>query len=177
MPTVIFVGSGFSRKGAFELVTAIQQLPNFQLIVVGHDKNLAKLKKYIATSKLTKRVLVTGPQKDIAPYLNASDIFCLPSLYDSFPNAILEALCSGLPIVTTDAVGTADAIIENHAGCLCKKESKSIKNALEYVRNNQDKFSANALALSKKYDIKIATQRWLNLYNRLIAAKKESISL
>ena len=171
-PTVLFVGSGFARKGAFELAEAIQKLAQFQLIIVGHDKHLTKLKKYIQAAKLGHRVLITGPQKNIKPYLAASDIFCLPSLYDSFPNAILEALCSGLPVVTTEAVGSADAIFENQAGAICKKQSASIQIALEYAWENYPTFSKNALALSKKYDIKIATKRWLNLYNRLITAKK-----
>ena len=57
LPTVLFVGSGFARKGAFELLEAINRLPDFQLMVVGHDKQLTKLKKRVKALRLEQRVL------------------------------------------------------------------------------------------------------------------------
>ncbi len=79
---------GFARKGAFELVQALKLLPAFQLIIVGKDKKLRKIHKLVHQYDLTNRVIITGPQHDVKPYLNAADIFCLPSSYDSFPNAV-----------------------------------------------------------------------------------------
>ena len=174
LPTVLFVGSGFTRKGAFELLEAINILPDFQLIIVGHDKQLAKLNRRVASLKLAKRVLVTGPQSDVKPFLAAADLFCLPSLYDPFPNAVLEALCSALPVVVTDAVGIADAIKLDNAGAICEKQPASIASALQQVWQNRVAMSANALKLSHNYDIAKASQQWLNLYNTLIKNKKEN---
>jgi glycosyltransferase involved in cell wall biosynthesis len=174
MPTVLFVGSGFARKGAFDLVEAINTLPNYQLIIVGHDKQLTKLKKYVEALQLEKRVLLTGPQPDVKPYLAAADMFCLPSLYDPFPNAALEALCSALPVVVTDAVGIANAIKQHSAGAGCDKQAASIAQALQHVWQNQEAMSKNALNLSKNYDIAKASQQWLELYNALINKKKEN---
>ncbi len=174
LPTVLFVGSGFTRKGAFELLEAINILPDFQLIIVGYDKQLAKLNKRVASLKLAKRVLVTGPQSDVKPFLAAADLFCLPSLYDPFPNAVLEALCSALPVVVTNAVGIADAIKLNNAGAICDKQPASIASALQQVWQNRVAMSANALKLSHNYDIAKASQQWLNLYNTLIKIKKEN---
>lgn len=101
-----FVGSGFERKGAFELVKAIKLLPKFQAIIVGQDKKIQQIKDLARGQK----ILIAGPQDNIQQYLDASDIFCLPSLYDSLPNAALEALCCGLPIVLTKDVGLAPHI-------------------------------------------------------------------
>jgi UDP-glucose:(heptosyl)LPS alpha-1,3-glucosyltransferase len=171
-PTVVFIGSGYSRKGAFELIYAMQELKNWQLIIVGADKRINHLKKIIRKQKLEKRIIVAGPQEDIRPYLDAGDIFCLPSLYDSFPNAILEALCCGLPVVTTEAVGIAEAIKANNAGDVCQRNPVAIKNALERVWSNKEIMSKNAISLSKKYDIKLTTELWLNLYHQLIKKKK-----
>lgn len=171
-PTVLFVGSGFERKGAFELIEAVNDLPDWQLIIVGADKKIRTLNKVIRNRKTEDRVLVTGPQHDIHQFLDAADIFCLPSLYDSFPNAILEALCSGLPVVTTNAVGIAEAIESKKAGVICERTPQSIKTALRKALQHKDEMSKNALALSVRYDIKIANQLWLELYQQLITKKK-----
>ena len=174
LPTVLFIGSGFARKGAFELLEAINRLPDFQLMIVGHDKQLAKLKKRVKTLQLEKRVLVTGPQKDVKPFLAAADCFCLPSLYDPFPNAVLEALCSALPVVVTNAVGIANALIHANAGLICNKEPVSIAQSLLQVWGEREAMSRNALHLSKNYDLAKASQQWLALYNTLIEKKKEN---
>lgn len=173
LATVLFVGSGFARKGAFELLEAINRLPDFQLMIVGHDKQLTRIKKRVKALQLEQRVLVTGPQGDVKPFLAAADIFCLPSLYDPFPNAVLEALCSALPVVVTSAVGIANALIHANAGLICNKEPASIAQALLQAWRERETMSRNALHLSKNYDLAKASQQWLNLYNTLIEKKKE----
>lgn len=174
LPTVLFVGSGFARKGAFELLEAINRLPDFQLIIVGHDKQLAKLNKRVKALQLVKRVLVTGPQPNVKPFLAAADLFCLPSLYDPLPNAVLEALCSALPVVVTNAVGIASAITHANAGLICNKEPASIAQALLQAWGERDTLASNALHLSQNYDLAKASQQWLALYNTLIKNKKEN---
>ena len=173
LPTVLFVGSGFARKGAFDLLEAVNSLPDFQLIIVGHDKQLAKLNKRVTALKLNKRVLVTGAQADVKPFLAAADLFCLPSLYDPFPNAVLEALCSALPVVVTDAVGIADAVSQHNAGAICEKTPNSIASALQHVWQTREVMSQNALKLSQNYDLAKASQQWLDFYKTLIKIKKE----
>ena len=147
-------------------------LPEFQLVIVGKDKKLNILKKIVSRHRLDKRIVIAGPQHEVKPYLQAADIFCLPSSYDSFPNAVLEALCTALPVIVTNAVGIADAILSHQAGAVCDKTPKSIAHAIQEVWRNQDNISKNALLLSKNYDINIANQRWLDLYQRLISQKQ-----
>ena len=151
LPVVLFVGSGFERKGAFEIVEAIKLLPKFQAIIVGQDKKIQQLRNLARGHN----VLITGPQDDIQKYLDASDIFCLPSLYDSLPNAALEALCCGLPIVLTKDVGLAPHIEKNLAGVICKKDKHSIAEALIKAWEKKKLFSKNALKAAKAFDIKI----------------------
>lgn len=174
LPTVIFVGSGFARKGAFQLLEAMKQLTEFQLIVVGHDKKITKIRRYVEKYQLGHRVLIVGGSHEVKSYLAAADIFCLPSLYDSLPNALLEALCCALPVVITSAVGIAETVIENKAGVLCEQEAASIAQALQLAWQQKHVLSQNALNLSKNYDINKMTQLWLVLYKRLINGKKES---
>ena len=170
LPVVLFVGSGFQRKGAFEFVDAIKMLPKFQAIIVGGDKKIQQLKNLSYGHK----ILIVGPQNNVQKYLDASDIFCLPSLYDSFPNAALEALCCGLPIILTKDVGLASYIKNNLAGVICAKNKYSIADALMKAWKKRILFSKNALKVIKTFDIKNKNEEWLKLYKELLSKKKNS---
>ena len=60
------------------------------------------------------------------------------------------------------------------AGLLSSRDPKDIANALKAVWENYDEFSKNALALSKEFDIEIATKKWIDLYENLIQTKRHS---
>lgn len=170
-PMVLFVGSGFERKGAFNLVRAMADMSDFQVVIIGHDKHLNRLKNLCHTLKIENRVHILGPKNDVKPYLKAADIFCLPSIYDSLPNALLEALCSGLPSIITEGVGIADKVVNSQAGILCELTPKSITQAIQEAWINKELLSKNALKLSKEFDIQEKSEAWLNLYNQLIHKK------
>ena len=112
VPVVLFVGSGFERKGLPTLLDAFALLPasSAQLWVVGHDKSALAMQKKAAILGLAERVRFWGPQKDVRPFYGAADIFALPTLYDPFPNAALEALACGLPLITTTTCGAAELV-------------------------------------------------------------------
>ena len=96
-------------------------------------------------------------------------------MYDSLPNAAIEALCCGLPVVLTKDVGLAPHIKKNSAGVICKKDKHSIANALMDAWRKRRLFSKNALKLAKAFDIKIKSKEWLHLYNELANKKKIKI--
>ncbi len=111
-PIVLFVGSGFERKGLPTLLDAFALLPASaaELWVVGHDKATLAMQKKAEKLGLVGRVRFWGPQKDVRPFYGAADIFALPTLYDPFPNAALEALACGLPLITTTTCGAAELV-------------------------------------------------------------------
>ncbi|MCX7154020.1 MAG: glycosyltransferase family 4 protein [Proteobacteria bacterium] len=102
----LFVGSGFERKGLPQLLRATH------LIVVGEDKRQGKLRQLSAQLGILQRVHFVGAQNDVRPWYGGADCFVLPTLYDPFPNAALEAMASGLPVITTGQCGAAE-FIEN----------------------------------------------------------------
>lgn len=176
LPTIVFIGSGFARKGAYELIKAVSTLENIQLLVVGGDKRINALRSLVKSLKLSDRVLVTGPQLDVKPYLAAADVFCLPSLYDSFPNAALEALCCGLPVIVTEGVGLAETVVAEHAGVLVRREPDDIARGIREALQQLTTMSRNAHALAQRYDMAIAMKKWQALYQTLLDAKSKSTS-
>ena len=108
----LFVGSGFERKGLPQLLRAMPSMTQAHLIVVGEDKRQDKMRQLCAQLGILQRVHFAGAQSDVRPWYGAADCFVLPTLYDPFPNAALEAMASGLPVITTTQCGTAE-FIEN----------------------------------------------------------------
>jgi UDP-glucose:(heptosyl)LPS alpha-1,3-glucosyltransferase len=108
---VLFAGSGWERKGLDLALSAIARLPDRLrpvLLVAGRgDVNLYR-RKLPAQARAAGRVRFLGEVGDMAPCYAAADIFVLPTLYDPFSNACLEALAAGLPVITTAENGFAE---------------------------------------------------------------------
>jgi UDP-glucose:(heptosyl)LPS alpha-1,3-glucosyltransferase len=107
----LFVGSGFERKGVAVLIEALLKIQDAYALVVGADKQLARYRAIASP-----RVLFLGGQSDVRPYYGAADAFVLPTLYDPQPNAALEALACGLPLVTSSKCGAAELVKEGESG-------------------------------------------------------------
>jgi UDP-glucose:(heptosyl)LPS alpha-1,3-glucosyltransferase len=106
-PLLLFVGSGFERKGVPQLLRgfAAATTAEAHLVIVGADRKLKAMQALAARLGPARRVHFTGPLKDVRPWYGAADGFVLPTLYDPCPNAALEALASGLPILTSTTCG------------------------------------------------------------------------
>jgi UDP-glucose:(heptosyl)LPS alpha-1,3-glucosyltransferase len=102
---LLFAGSGWERKGLLFAIEAVALCENrkMRLLVAGRGN------QYVYKSK---RVKFLGEVADLVPVYAAADIFILPTIYDPFSNACLEALACGLPVITTRSNGFSE-IIEN----------------------------------------------------------------
>ncbi|SDB11760.1 UDP-glucose:(heptosyl)LPS alpha-1,3-glucosyltransferase [Desulfonatronum thiosulfatophilum] len=121
----LFVGSGWRRKGlarALELMAEYnrslgQDEPLGVLLVVGKgrpEQFKSTLRRLNLELELHVRFL--GPQTDLRRFYQAADIFILPTLYDPFSNACLEAMACGCPVMTTANNGAAEVIEHGRTG-------------------------------------------------------------
>ncbi len=101
---VLFTGSGWERKGLRFAIQAMNTapLPHTTLLVAGRGSQRGLPR--------SDRVRFLGAVKDVPRYLAAADAFILPTLYEPFSNACLEALAAGLPVITTVHNGFAEII-------------------------------------------------------------------
>ncbi|MFQ5712354.1 MAG: glycosyltransferase family 4 protein [Candidatus Geothermarchaeales archaeon] len=102
--TVAFVGAARPAKGLPYLIQAINQLPSARLLVIGGWGEQRDLCRSMAREN-TEFIGAVPPHR-VKDYLRRATIFCLPSLSEGFPNSVLEAMASGLPIVATNVGGT-----------------------------------------------------------------------
>jgi UDP-glucose:(heptosyl)LPS alpha-1,3-glucosyltransferase len=100
---VLFAGTGWERKGLRFAVDAVDECenPKARLLVAGR----ADRQRYQSS-----RAKFLGEVVDLRPIYAAADCFILPTIYDPFSNACLEALASGLPVITTRANGFSEII-------------------------------------------------------------------
>lgn len=96
----IFVGSGWERKGLRFAVEAVRQMRGVTLLVAGKGNPRGL--------DAVPGVCFLGPRRDVPRLLAAADVFVLPTIYEPFSNACLEALAAGLPVITTSANGFAE---------------------------------------------------------------------
>jgi UDP-glucose:(heptosyl)LPS alpha-1,3-glucosyltransferase len=116
----LLVGSRFGRKGVAAAIAALARLPApAHLIVVGDDKRPGHYKRIARSHNVRERVTFAGFQDDVRPFYGAADAFVLPTIYDPFPDAAMEALASGLPVITSTRSGAAELVTENDAGFVC----------------------------------------------------------
>lgn len=118
---------GISRlvrhKGWPELLQAMESVPHAHLWVVGerlasdHGEDLTPHFARAAAS-LGPRLRMLGYRHDVARLLQAADIFALPSHFEGLPMSIIEAMLTGLPIVTTDIRGCRELVLDGQTGLL-----------------------------------------------------------
>jgi len=108
---VLFVGQGFARKGLGPLLEALAALrdPRWRLIVVGRGKSGAWSARARGLG-LAGRVGFVGHVGDTEAYYAAADVFALPTFFDPFANATLEAMAAGLPVITSRQNGAAEIL-------------------------------------------------------------------
>ncbi len=119
---VFFVGRLEPAKGIDELMTAwdtvAKELPSATLVLAGDGVSRAKVDAWARAHGEAVRVLGAQPLKAIARWHGASDLFTLPSWREGTPNAVLEALASGRPVVATRVGGIPDVLRDPEAGAL-----------------------------------------------------------
>ncbi|MBI5286983.1 MAG: glycosyltransferase family 4 protein, partial [Deltaproteobacteria bacterium] len=81
----------------------------------GNYKRYLKLAKRLG---IEKDVVFEGPVRDVKDYYYASDIFVLPSIYEPFSNACLEAMAAGLPVVTSRVNGVSEILTDGEDGMI-----------------------------------------------------------
>jgi UDP-glucose:(heptosyl)LPS alpha-1,3-glucosyltransferase len=133
----LLVGSRFRRKGVAAALEALAQVPEpAHLLIVGDDRDTESYKSMARDLGVRGRVTFAGFQTEIGPYYGAADAFVLPALYDSFPDAAMEALACGLPVVTSTRSGAAELVSEHDAGFVC--DSRDVGALTTHLRALQD---------------------------------------
>jgi UDP-glucose:(heptosyl)LPS alpha-1,3-glucosyltransferase len=119
---LLFMGSGFHRKGLGCMIEAMGELrrrgiTNVRLVVVGKGR-LAPYQRLTRKVAVAEAVRFEGLRADVERCYAGADLFALPTLYDPFANTCLEAMACGLPVLTTVVNGATELMRDGINGCV-----------------------------------------------------------
>lgn len=177
-PWTLWVGRLDPVKGLHLLLAAFQQVSRqspAHLLLAGDGPLRADIERQIKDTQLHDRVHLLGPRRDIPDLLAASDLFVFPSRTEGLPNALLEAMASGLPIVTTDVPGCRDLIGDQISGLMVPYDDAA---ALARAMQVQlaDRASAIRMAQAARssveqlWNIRRTYAEYWSLYDQLLAS-------
>jgi UDP-glucose:(heptosyl)LPS alpha-1,3-glucosyltransferase len=171
----LFVGSGFRRKGLPQLLRALTGVRDAHLVVVGADKELPRLRRAAERAKLSGRVHFAGGQEDVKPWYGMADCFVLPTLYDPFPNAALEAMACGLPLITSLQCGAAEFVTSGVEGYVCRDPLDVVELArclkLATAPGQAQRMGAAARSKVEPFGLEGMAQQLTRLYSDLLQTK------
>lgn len=168
---LLFVGSGFKRKGLATLMEALsvlrQKRKEIYLIAAGRD-NPDYYKKLAADYRISETVRFIGVQPDIENFYAASDIFVLPTLYDPFSNATLEAMASGRPVITTKNNGASELISNGQEGYILNRlfDAGELAARIEQTLGNIEAMGRAARIKAEGFSIKQAADQFLSVIQK-----------
>lgn len=139
-PVIGLVGRHSIDKGLqvfFSATTALARDGcNFQVLLIGPDESKGALSNFRSAASFHSVAL--GEQDDIAPYYRIMTLLAHPTLREGMPNVVLEALASGVPVVTTDATGATDSIEHDVVGIkIPMNSSPDLQTALSRLLDDQ----------------------------------------
>ena len=107
-PVIINVGRLIRAKGQWHLIRAFrlvsEHIPEAKLVIIGEGILRTYFQKLIADLRLNNKVFLLGWRSNPFKYMARSTLFCFPSLWEGFPNVIVEALACGLPVMSADCL-------------------------------------------------------------------------
>jgi glycosyltransferase involved in cell wall biosynthesis len=168
-PTFLYIGRLIKDKGIMEYLEACREVkdrhPKIRCLLVGpFDSNPSALNPDELKPYLENGVIeYFGEQTDVRPFISQCSTYVLPSYHEGTPKTVLEAMAMGRSIITSDAPGCRETVIEGLNGYLVKvKDIKGLTNKMEYMISNR-RICKNMGQESKKiaigkYDVKVVNQ-------------------
>lgn len=152
---LISVGEMNKNKNHKIIIEALGMLknPDIHYFVVGKGKEENNLREIAKKLLLEEQVHFLGYRNDIKELLCASDAFCFPSKREGLGLAAIEAMASGLPLITSNIHGINDYSINGKTGYSCKKNSVAeFAKAIDRIRlRNREEFSLYSIQISSLF--------------------------
>ncbi len=157
---VVFIGRFVESKGPLRLVEATKSTNDIKLAMVGSGPQKFESENIVFCKSVPKDV--------IPVILSAGDVFVLPTLHEGSNNAIVEAMASGLPIISSDIPEVREQVNEELAVLVDPLSIDQIREAILSLKNDKIRLnvmSEASLKNSKNFDIKLRAKRIINFIN------------
>ena len=165
---IVSVGRLMPQKNQAMLIRAFagihKEYPDFRLAIFGEGPARKELEELIASLSLEDYVLLPGSEKMVFDKICPARLFVLSSNYEGMPNALAEAMCLGLPCVSTSVSGATDMIQSNKNGILVDlDDQKQLEDAMRRILSDPSlaaRMSENAVKLNGVLDKSVIAEQW-----------------
>ena len=157
--------------------SSIDKIPSeCNLVIYGDGPQRNELQEMVNSQGLRKRVLLPGAKKNILQEISGSAAFVMSSLYEGFPNALIEAMAMGLPVISTDFyTGIAKEMIKRENGFVVPVgDVEKMSDAIINMMNNEEKrckFREENASVRDELKIEKIGGLWASMFAKLISKK------
>jgi GalNAc-alpha-(1->4)-GalNAc-alpha-(1->3)-diNAcBac-PP-undecaprenol alpha-1,4-N-acetyl-D-galactosaminyltransferase len=142
--------------------------PSWRLVIYGEGPDRSLLERLRTGYGLDEKISLPGLTKDSAGVLRRAGLFALPSRFEGYPNALLEALACGLPVIATACPGGTSEILANgrHGMLVPPDDISAMAAALDAMMSASDlreAYASQARLAAARLDSTVVSKRWLDL--------------
>lgn len=155
-----FVGYFIKRKGPERVIEACERIDGAYVALAGRGENKPQGERVLFAEAL--------PHEDICDFLNAVDVFVLPTLSEGCCNSVLEAMASGTPVISSDLPFNWDVLNKTNSILVDPMNIDDIEKAIRVLKNNKEKrdyLSENCLSTAKELSIDRRAERIIEFIN------------
>ncbi|MBL7169818.1 MAG: glycosyltransferase family 4 protein [Candidatus Aenigmarchaeota archaeon] len=175
---ILFVGNPFDRKGLEFVIKSLPKVNHkkIKLLVIGR-KEVSDMSYYNNLSKKLKvenKIKFIGLTPELNKYLASSDIFIFPTLYEPFGLVILEAMASGISVITSKYAGATELIDNMKDGIILEdpKDYNKIADKINYLLNDKKRMKTmgkRARKKAEKYSWNAAAEKMLKVFKKSLS--------
>jgi UDP-glucose:(heptosyl)LPS alpha-1,3-glucosyltransferase len=174
---ILFVSNNFRMKGLFFLIRALAKIkkgnfPSFKLLVLGRDRQ----DSYLSLARdmgIFGDAIFAGSTHEPEKYYGASDLLVHPTFYDACSLTVLEALASGLPVVTTASNGASGIITQGQEGFVISdpRDDEALVEKISFFldREKVEKASTAARRLAESYSLERNWREMRNVFQKNVS--------
>ena len=180
--TILSVGRLYARKGLFTLIESmphvVKRFKNAKLIISGKGQSneMKKLVDHATHLGVRANIVFTGyfPDKKLPRLYQAADVFAFSTFYEHHPFAILEAMSTGLPIVTNSVGGIPETVENGKTGFLCspfspREFSERILCFLEHPALASEMATRARKTVLERFDWRLVVKKVLRAYEEVLS--------
>ncbi|MBI5740379.1 MAG: glycosyltransferase [Nitrospirae bacterium] len=129
---IVTVGRLYHQKNhrlfleAAKIVLKKSEDKEIKFLIIGKGPLQEELENYAESLGIRGNVIFAGERNDIPEVLHDADIFVMTSLYEGMPNAVMEAMAAGLPVVASDVGGSNELVVDGETGFLCPCDNAAL---------------------------------------------------
>lgn len=168
---ILNVGRLTTQKNQEALIRAFVRFagdfPNYKLIILGDGSHKDRLREIVEHASFSDKIILAGEVENVVPYYLISDFFVSVSFIEGFGLAHVEALCCGLPVLTTKTAGPDEFIKEGENGFFIEKDEQSIYEGLKKMSGADLKVMGDRIRKSVEgYSIEVTAKKYKLLIKR-----------